>query len=100
MHYTQSTPPYIIRSLPLQTLYPVYPSRHYTQCIPPDITRSLSLQILHAVSNACFSDGQKMSKSKKNFPEPTLVVDKYGADAVRSVTHCRGQLHSVEVSYT
>jgi len=28
-------------------------------------------------------DGQKMSKSKKNYPDPMLVVDKYGADALR-----------------
>lgn len=29
------------------------------------------------------SDGTKMSKSKKNYPDPTLVLEKYGADAVR-----------------
>ncbi|PWN22588.1 hypothetical protein BCV69DRAFT_281573 [Microstroma glucosiphilum] len=28
-------------------------------------------------------DGKKMSKSLKNYPDPTLVFDKYGADAVR-----------------
>ncbi|OQV24382.1 Isoleucine--tRNA ligase, cytoplasmic [Hypsibius exemplaris] len=28
-------------------------------------------------------DGQKMSKSKKNYPDPMEVVDKYGADALR-----------------
>ncbi|MEK7075865.1 MAG: class I tRNA ligase family protein, partial [Patescibacteria group bacterium] len=28
-------------------------------------------------------DGQKMSKSKKNFPDPWLVFEKYGADALR-----------------
>lgn len=28
-------------------------------------------------------DGTKMSKSKKNYPEPTLVANKHGADAVR-----------------
>ncbi len=28
-------------------------------------------------------DGQKMSKRLKNYPEPTVVVDRYGADAVR-----------------
>jgi len=28
-------------------------------------------------------DGQKMSKSKKNFPDPIHVVEKYGADALR-----------------
>jgi len=29
------------------------------------------------------SDGQKMSKRKKNYPDPMEVVDKYGADALR-----------------
>ena len=28
-------------------------------------------------------DGQKMSKSKKNYPDPSLVFEKYGADAMR-----------------
>jgi isoleucyl-tRNA synthetase len=28
-------------------------------------------------------DGKKMSKSLKNYPEPMIVVDKYGADAMR-----------------
>ncbi|KAK4015854.1 hypothetical protein OUZ56_030826 [Daphnia magna] len=29
------------------------------------------------------SDGQKMSKKKKNYPDPMLVVNKFGADALR-----------------
>lgn len=29
------------------------------------------------------TDGQKMSKSKKNFPDPNDVINKYGADALR-----------------
>jgi isoleucyl-tRNA synthetase/phosphoglycolate phosphatase-like HAD superfamily hydrolase len=28
-------------------------------------------------------DGQKMSKSKKNYPDPNVVFDKYGADSMR-----------------
>ncbi|KAL9652069.1 hypothetical protein ABK040_000410 [Willaertia magna] len=28
-------------------------------------------------------DGSKMSKSKKNYPDPKLVIDKHGADALR-----------------
>ena len=28
-------------------------------------------------------DGEKMSKSKKNYPDPLFLVDKYGADALR-----------------
>lgn len=29
-------------------------------------------------------DGQKMSKRKKNYPDPNLVLEKYGADALRA----------------
>lgn len=29
------------------------------------------------------ADGQKMSKSKKNYPDPMEVVKKYGADSLR-----------------
>ena len=29
------------------------------------------------------TDGQKMSKSKKNFPDPSEIINNYGADAVR-----------------
>lgn len=28
-------------------------------------------------------DGQKMSKSKKNYPDPMVIIDKYGSDALR-----------------
>ncbi|XP_037070614.1 isoleucine--tRNA ligase, cytoplasmic-like [Pollicipes pollicipes] len=29
------------------------------------------------------ADGQKMSKRKKNYPDPMLIADRYGADALR-----------------
>ncbi|AET39698.1 isoleucine--tRNA ligase ILS1 Ecym_4677 [Eremothecium cymbalariae DBVPG len=29
------------------------------------------------------ADGKKMSKSLKNYPDPNIVIDKYGADALR-----------------
>ena len=29
------------------------------------------------------SDGQKMSKRKQNYPDPNIVINKYGADALR-----------------
>jgi isoleucyl-tRNA synthetase len=33
--------------------------------------------------NILAEDGSKMSKSKKNFPDPWLVIEKYGVDALR-----------------
>ncbi|MHA2131651.1 MAG: class I tRNA ligase family protein, partial [Promethearchaeota archaeon] len=33
--------------------------------------------------NILSEDGSKMSKSKKNFPDPNLLIKKYGADALR-----------------
>ncbi|MEK7105101.1 MAG: isoleucine--tRNA ligase, partial [Patescibacteria group bacterium] len=33
--------------------------------------------------NVLAEDGKKMSKSKKNYPDPEIVLEKYGADAVR-----------------
>lgn len=29
------------------------------------------------------ADGNKMSKSKKNFPDPLLIINEYGADSLR-----------------
>ena len=29
------------------------------------------------------SDGKKMSKRLKNFPDPSYIIDQYGADALR-----------------
>lgn len=34
------------------------------------------------------SDGQKMSKRKKNYPDPVEVINKYGADALRLYLIC------------
>jgi isoleucyl-tRNA synthetase len=32
------------------------------------------------------ADGRKMSKSLRNYPDPHLIFDQYGADATRSVS--------------
>ncbi|MCK4380665.1 MAG: isoleucine--tRNA ligase, partial [Candidatus Lokiarchaeota archaeon] len=33
--------------------------------------------------NILAEDGTKMSKSKRNFPDPNLIIEKYGSDALR-----------------
>jgi isoleucyl-tRNA synthetase len=40
-------------------------------------------QNILTTGNVQAEDGKKMSKSKKNYPDPTIVIDKYGADALR-----------------
>jgi isoleucyl-tRNA synthetase len=39
----------------------------------------------HVIANGIVlaEDGNKMSKRLKNYPEPVVVIDKYGADAIR-----------------
>lgn len=50
---------------------------------------SVGLFGTHAFENAVTTgtilaeDGSKMSKSKKNYPDPTLLIDKYGVDSLR-----------------
>ena len=39
-----------------------------------------------------------MSKRKKNFPDPTMVIDKYGADALRCVLNIQVFSYSVTFS--
>ena len=38
---------------------------------------------IKATGIALAEDGAKMSKSKKNFPDPKIILDQYGADALR-----------------
>lgn len=41
------------------------------------------------------ADGKKMSKSKKNYPDPMLIINAYGADALRYA-----RISFVAASYT
>ncbi len=38
---------------------------------------------LRKIEPFLFRDGQKMSKRKKNYPDPMDIVAKYGADSIR-----------------
>jgi len=45
-------------------------------------------------------DGKKMSKRLKNYPEPTLVVNKYSADALRYYMLSSPVVHGEELRFT
>ena len=42
------------------------------------------------------TDGTKMSKSKKNYPDPTIFIEKYGVDALRFLSFGVGRDESGE----
>ncbi|MFA5211502.1 MAG: isoleucine--tRNA ligase [Patescibacteria group bacterium] len=44
-------------------------------------------------------DGQKMSKSKNNFPDPMLVLEKYGADAMRYYLVTSPVMHAEKLNF-
>ncbi|MBI5076887.1 isoleucine--tRNA ligase [Candidatus Falkowbacteria bacterium] len=45
-------------------------------------------------------DGQKMSKSKNNYPDPMLVVEKYGADALRYYLTVSGVMRAEDLCFS
>jgi len=45
-------------------------------------------------------DGQKMSKSLKNYPDPQDVINKYGADAVRYYLLSSPIVHAEDLAFT
>lgn len=45
-------------------------------------------------------DGQKMSKSRKNYPDPADVISKYGADAVRYYMLSSPIVHAEDLSFS
>ena len=46
------------------------------------------------------ADGQKMSKSKKNFPDPNEVIAKYGADALRFYLLSSPAMHADDLRFS
>ncbi|CAH1985295.1 unnamed protein product [Acanthoscelides obtectus] len=88
-----------------QLHYPFERTKDFEECFPADFiaegidqTRGWFYTLI-VISTALFgkapfknlianglvlaSDGQKMSKSKKNYPDPLKIVNMYGADALR-----------------
>ncbi|MFA6295201.1 MAG: class I tRNA ligase family protein [Candidatus Paceibacterota bacterium] len=45
-------------------------------------------------------DGEKMSKSKKNFPDPMLIVNKYGADSLRFYLMSSPVVHGEDLCFS
>jgi isoleucyl-tRNA synthetase len=45
-------------------------------------------------------DGQKMSKSKKNYPDPMIIVDAYGADSLRYYLMSSPAVHAQDVCFS
>uniref|UniRef100_A0A672GGT6 isoleucine--tRNA ligase n=1 Tax=Salarias fasciatus TaxID=181472 RepID=A0A672GGT6_SALFA len=59
-----------------QVHYPFENRKEFEDTFPADF-------IAEGIDQTRGCDGQKMSKRKKNYPDPTLIVQNYGADALR-----------------
>ncbi|MBI4405506.1 MAG: isoleucine--tRNA ligase [Deltaproteobacteria bacterium] len=46
------------------------------------------------------SDGKKMSKRLKNYPEPTYILDQYGADALRAYLTTSPACHAEDLKFS
>lgn len=56
---------------------------YYMLCISTMLFDKNSFKNVITTGNILASDGQKMSKSKNNYPDPMILISKYGADALR-----------------
>lgn len=56
---------------------------YYMHVLSTTLFDSIPFRHVVTTGNVLAEDGQKMSKSKQNFPDPWLLFNRYGADAVR-----------------
>lgn len=56
---------------------------YYMMALSAIIFEKIPFENVLTTGTILAEDGQKMSKSKKNFPDPNEVLEKYGADALR-----------------
>ena len=56
---------------------------YYTHAVSAMLFGDIAFKNVVTTGTVLAEDGQKMSKSKNNFPDPWIMFDKYGADAVR-----------------
>ena len=56
---------------------------YYTHAVSAMLFGDIAYKNVVTTGTVLAEDGQKMSKSKNNFPDPWIMFDKYGADAVR-----------------
>ena len=56
---------------------------YYTHTLSSLLFSEIAFENVIAHGTVLAEDGQKMSKSKGNFPDPNILFDKYGVDALR-----------------
>lgn len=56
---------------------------YYMLCASTMLFNKNPFKNVVTTGNILAADGQKMSKSKNNYPDPSILISKYGADALR-----------------
>ncbi len=73
---------------------------YYTHVLSAILFKDISFENVIAHGTVLAEDGQKMSKSKGNFPDPSHVFDKYGVDALRFYLLSSPLMKSEDLSFS
>jgi isoleucyl-tRNA synthetase len=72
---------------------------YYMHVVSTVLFKSIPFENVLTTGNVLAEDGQKMSKSKGNFPDPRILIDKYGADALRFYLLSSPVMRSEDMSF-
>lgn len=73
---------------------------YYTHAISSMLFDDIAFKNVITTGTVLAEGGQKMSKSKNNFPDPHLMFDKYGVDAVRFYLLASPLLRSEDLNFS
>ncbi|MEK7461416.1 MAG: class I tRNA ligase family protein, partial [Patescibacteria group bacterium] len=73
---------------------------YYTQALSGMLFDTIPFKNVVTTGNILAEDGQKMSKSKKNYPDPWLLLNRYGADALRFYLLSSSVMRSEDINFS
>jgi isoleucyl-tRNA synthetase len=73
---------------------------YYMHALSGLLFDSIPFKNVVTTGNILAEDGQKMSKSKKNYPDPWLLINRYGADALRFYLLGSSVMRSEDINFS
>ncbi len=73
---------------------------YYMHAISVILFKNIPFENVLTTGTVLAEDGQKMSKSKGNFPDPWLLLNEYGADALRFYLLASPIMRSMDLNFS